>query len=158
MALITAFIQIRTSEAVATEHIATKMKMQQKVKVLDPYVIRISPKSVSPPSRTDLAPSSSPFHKDNDVKASKSCLEHLSHSISRYRRHRRDEKRSSTSSRSAKLNESPFDLAPNFHSTHNRSQRSQQSENHRPNVQRPVNNRLHNTLDYHTCSPAGTSP
>lgn len=63
-AAVAALIPCRSSKAVAADRIATDMEQQLRLRTVDPDAKRIMRKSVSPPSRTDSAPSFSSSDKD----------------------------------------------------------------------------------------------
>lgn len=123
MAPITVFIQRSISVAVARGTSWTNME-RLKVEILTSDGKHITPKPELPPICTDLAPSSSPMDKDEDVKAIRYYLEHHFSTCRRHRGHRKDEKLLSASSRWAKLDESPCNPKSDSHPTnHKRSWR-----------------------------------
>lgn len=73
---IAAFIHRRTGETVAAERVTMKMEKQLKALMMDSDVKCVTQKSVSPPDRTDSAPSCSPLDKNDDVKADRCRSEH----------------------------------------------------------------------------------
>lgn len=117
------FIQRRNSEAVVTEPVATKMKKQLNSQTMVADAKQVTQKSLSRPSLTDSAPRYSPSDKDDDAETDICPPGDRSHSRSRNRRHRKDHKCSSTSSRSFESDESPSDSEYKTRSTGNRSRR-----------------------------------
>lgn len=94
LAPIVVFIQLRAGEAVAAECSTTKMEEQLKAQIVDSDVKWVMPESLSPPSCSDLAPSSSPSDKDEDSEARRCRLEHRCFICRSHTRHGKDEKRS----------------------------------------------------------------
>lgn len=87
------FICLWGVEAVAAERIVTKIGKQMKRQILDSHVKCDTQKSVSSPTHTDSAPTSSPSYKDGDVKAYIRGPEHHSRSRRLHRRYRKDHER-----------------------------------------------------------------
>lgn len=142
MAPIVTFVRQKTGEAVTAKGHAEKMEKQLDAKILDADMKHVTRRSVSSPSRTDSAPDSLRTYIDSRSKADRRRAGHYSGSSSRHRRHWRDEKRSSTSSRWAKSDKSTYESAFNRQSNHNRSRRVPQVKEDKPRVIRPVNKML----------------
>lgn len=149
MALIAAFIQRRTSEAVAVECVSKNMEEQLRLQAVDADAKHVMQKSVSPPSRTDLAPSNSPSDKNKETKANKCCPGHRSGSRRRHRSQRKNEKHLSASTRSANSKESPSDSNSDTYSICSLIPRAHRSDDDGPRVLRSVSNLFRNALDYH---------
>lgn len=102
----------------------------------------------------DSAPSSSPLVRDEDIKAELCRPEHCSHTPQRQRLHGKDEKRSSTSRRSAKSDESLSNSEFDSQLILSSSRKAPWSKDKLPKVLCSVNNRFGDPLHYKNCHPA----
>lgn len=123
MVPIHAFFQRRTAEATAEESVARR-RINSWSRGYQTQMRNTSCKVESPPSRADWAPDSSPSDKNEIVKAENRRLGYCSYFWCLLRRHGKDEKCSSTSSRWAKLDESPSDSESQSYPINHRSQRA----------------------------------
>lgn len=121
---------------------------QLKSQTLNKDANRVTRKSVSPPSRRDLAPCYSPSDKEDDAQADKGLPAHCFFPHHRHRCHRKDEICLLMSSKSARLDESPSNSESDTHSTHNFSRRPHRSKELRPKALGRVNIRFCDSLDY----------
>lgn len=180
MTPIATFVKRKTNETIAAERVVAKMKEHLHITAPDPAVKHIERKSVSPPSRTESALSSPSSDNQQEHKSNHRRSKRRSRSRRRHRRHSKDEKRSSTSDKSAKPGESSSDsesdtdhehqqrrhtrrLSPprsgsDSDSSRGRRRKDRRSKEDLPKTIRPVNNRFRDALDFRTYRLVDTSP
>lgn len=130
------------------------VKHERNVIIQAPTAKHATSNLVFPPSCTDAPHRPSVSYKDEDGETNLRRSKHHTRTHRRYGHQGKDEKRSSTTSKSAKLIESPSDSESNLDASHRRNLRNHRSKDEGLQVICRLENRFQEALEYNTYSLA----